>query len=118
MNPELPVMYDFEWTIRLMRHADIATLPETLAFYHYRSDGTTGMARNSVFESEQEYGRLGALLQNQLLREDLVSGQLGLGFASSLVHMIEAGRRLDVMQHDQILAIYCIEPAAMPGVGG
>ena len=96
-------MYDYEWTIRLMRLADIVTLPEVLAYYHYRSSEVADTARNSVFESMYEYEKIGALLDNQLLRRDLDRGQFGFGLARSLVHLNEAVRRLDVMQSDQVL---------------
>jgi Predicted glycosyltransferases len=107
MNTELPVMYDFEWTIRLLCHADVITLADTLAFYHFRcsDDETIGAARNSVHEFEHRYAQLRILLQNQLLRDELSHGRMGLGFATNLVHMHhELRARLSAGLSDPIIA--------------
>jgi glycosyltransferase involved in cell wall biosynthesis len=107
MNIELPVMYDFEWTIRLLRQADVATLPETLAFYHFRAEdrGVEEAARNSVFTYSQDYDRLRALLHNQLLREEMSKGHFDLGIVSNLVYLhYQIQSRVDAGLSDQVIA--------------
>jgi glycosyltransferase involved in cell wall biosynthesis len=107
MNCALSVSYDFEWTIRVLRRADIVTLPETLAFYHLRreSEGIGGSTQNSVYAFHAEAQRTRALLFNQLLREDFASGKVGLGFASSLVYRLHRlERRIDAGLSDEIIA--------------
>jgi len=104
VNVDLPVMYDFEWTVRLLCKADIAALPQTLAGYHYRPNaGVSDPARNSVFNYEAEYSRIWTLLKNQLLREDLSTGRFGLGMASAFVDIMRSiQNRVDTGLSDPI----------------
>jgi glycosyltransferase involved in cell wall biosynthesis len=89
-NPQMPVMYDCEWMVRVLMHADVGVLDETLAFYHQRSRDRSelGAARNSVFEFGENFRSLLVLIQNELLRDELRRGTLGAGFTSSLVHFL------------------------------
>ncbi len=89
-NPQMPVMYDCEWMVRVAMHADVAVVDETLAFYHHRSldREELGTSRNSVFEFKRDFKSLLIQIQNELLRNEMRNGTLGTGFASSLVHFL------------------------------
>jgi len=87
-NPQMHVMYDCEWMVRVAMRADIAVVDRTLAFYHLRK-ASSGATRNSIFEFDKDFGALLTLIQNELLRRELANGTLGAGFASSLIHFFK-----------------------------
>ncbi|THD42143.1 MAG: glycosyltransferase family 2 protein [Bradyrhizobium sp.] len=85
-NAAMQVMYDCEWLARVLLSADVAGVPNVLAFYHLRERKTLddAAARNSIFEFDDEFLRLRILIENELLRTDVSTGRLGLGLAMSL----------------------------------
>lgn len=99
-NSAMPVMYDFEWIIRVLLKADIAVVPKELAFYHQRNmdHEKLGATRNSIFAAADEFRRLSILLQNEQLRSEIAEGRLGVGFIGSLVQYL----REQAQHHDMV----------------
>ena len=78
----LPVLGDWDFNLRILQRQDIGFLPEPLANYHIRPSvsveqehyGNTVTARIAAF---QEYD---CVIRNRMLRRDLDSGNIGLGW--------------------------------------
>lgn len=77
---ELPVLGDWDFNLRFLRDHDIAVLPEKLAFWHHRAAAAEGGYANSVLGGALNHASYDAAIRNQLLREDLETGRVGLGF--------------------------------------
>ncbi|RKQ67940.1 glycosyltransferase family 2 protein [Oceanibaculum indicum] len=77
---ELPVLGDWDFNLRFLRDHDIAVLPEKLAFWHHRVAAAEGGYANSVLGGALSHASYDAAIRNQLLREDLEKGRVGLGF--------------------------------------
>lgn len=73
----LPVVGDWDFNIRFLRHFDIRVIPENLANYHVRVAADEAY-RNSV-HSEALHAHYRAIIVNRYLRRDLEDGRLGLG---------------------------------------
>jgi len=80
------VAEDHEFLLRFLIEADIAVFPEALASFHYRQDGQ-GSTANSTITNQFEIEK--ARFQNAMLRRDLRSESIGLGW---LVTLAELGR--------------------------
>jgi len=87
-NPDLRVMMDWDFNLRLIRHRDIAILDAPLANWHLR-ESSTGAAANVTTTEGLRYEQDRARLLNSLLRVDLDEGQFGLGVLVSLLHRIQ-----------------------------
>jgi glycosyltransferase involved in cell wall biosynthesis len=86
---DLPVLGDWEFNIRFLRHFDIEVLPELLANYHWRMN-ESGIYGNTVVAGIDRHAVVAARLQNELLRQDLDDGKLGVGFIVNFCHELEA----------------------------
>jgi glycosyltransferase involved in cell wall biosynthesis len=75
---------DWEFALRFVRafEVDYLRTEEALAFYHHRPDAT-GIDTNSVYT--EEHRRLESRVANELLRDDLTAGRLGLGLIVNAV---------------------------------
>ena len=80
---DLKVLCDWEFYLRFLRHFDLHVLQEGLAYYHVRPE-SVGADANSVLVRDQDLRLHEARLRNQLLREDLDAGRLGLGVLVNL----------------------------------
>lgn len=89
---ELGPLEDWEFSLRLFAHGPVEFLEEPLAFYHQREGAAQGPDANSFLNSQRIYGKLDRQIRNDLLREDLRRGKLGLGYlvnlSDRLGHMI------------------------------
>ena len=85
---ELPVLGDWEFNLRFLRSFDIDPLPQALANYHLRPDTKAGVYSNTVVGGLSLHQKYAARLRNQLLREDMRNGQLGLGFLVNVARML------------------------------
>jgi len=85
---DLPVLGDWEFNLRFLRAFDIDPLPQALANYHIRPDTTTGVYSNTVVGGLSLHQKYAARLRNQLLREDMQTGQVGLGFLVNTARML------------------------------
>jgi glycosyltransferase involved in cell wall biosynthesis len=73
----LPVLGDWEFYLRLLRHYDIRLIDEPLAYYHKRSG--TGAYGNTVIGGVSQHHETEARIRNRLLRQDLDAGIIGMG---------------------------------------
>ena len=80
-DESLPVCGDWDFALRFMRRYDIEYLNEMrpLAFYHHRPKAS-GVAGNSIFAGADTHEKYRTILANRLLRKDLESGGLGIGY--------------------------------------
>ena len=77
----LPVCGDWDFALRFMKKFDIEYLNTVrpLAFYHHRPKAT-GVAGNSIFAGADTHEKYRTVLANRLLRKDLETGGLGIGY--------------------------------------
>lgn len=85
---DLTVLSDWEFYLRLLRRFDLHVIQDGLAFYHVRPEAT-GADANSVRLRLDELRLHEARLRNQLLREDLDAGRVGLGVLMNLAIPLE-----------------------------
>jgi glycosyltransferase involved in cell wall biosynthesis len=83
-NSQLPVLGDWEFTMRLAELGDIGILPNRLANYHHRIDAD-GAAANSVHGGADKHARYNTLLVNSLVRQFVRAQPGNLG----LIHMLQ-----------------------------
>ena len=93
-NEELPVLGDWEFNVRFLRHFDIGVIPQILANYHHRRNDRRSPYGNSVHAQRDRLKYYDNLLRNQWLREDLQTGRYGLGTAAGLARSQWKIRRL------------------------
>lgn len=88
------VAEDHEFLLRFLIEADIAVLPDALACFHYREGGQNSSSNSAItnqFEVEK------ARFQNALLRRDLRSGNIGLGWLVTLAEIGRGSTRTNVL---------------------
>lgn len=80
-DESLPVCGDWDFALRFMAKYDIEYLNDVrpLAFYHHRPKAS-GVAGNSIFAGADTHEKYRTVLANRLLRRDLESGGLGIGY--------------------------------------
>ena len=82
-NEALPAAEDWEFYLRFLSKFDIAVLPEHLANYHVRA-ASTNLYGNTVVAGIARHRSVGAAIRNELIRQDIKSGKVGLGFLVAL----------------------------------
>ncbi|MGE4278716.1 MAG: glycosyltransferase family 2 protein [Magnetospirillum sp.] len=85
-DEELPVLGDWDFNLRLLRHHDIGFIPETLANYHIRPTITdsTDANGNTITAGIDRFHEIDPMIRNRLLRQDLDQGCVGLGWLVAL----------------------------------
>lgn len=86
---ELPVLGDWDFHLRFASRYEIGLIGETLANYHHRVALAGGDYGNSVIASDDKHRRYEQLLRNELLRQDLAAGSLGLGLLVNVANSFE-----------------------------
>lgn len=76
---ELPVLEDWQFNLRFLRHHDIAVVPRVLSYYHQRPAIVTGMEANSLTSELDLHKFYEARIINDFLREEWESGRPGPG---------------------------------------
>ena len=76
---DLPVLGDWEFNLRFLRHFDIKVIPQILAFYHHRVEDAGSGYSNSIYGAREKHAFYRQMLKNEWLREDLASGRASLG---------------------------------------
>lgn len=89
----LPVLGDWEFNIRFLRHHDIMIIPQVLAFYHHRIEEGGTVYGNSIIADKQKHDFYRQLLKNEWLRNDLESGATSLGALANAMPRLD--QRLD-----------------------
>lgn len=97
-DPDLGPLEDWEFSLRLFASHEVKFLEEPLAHYRQREAKETGADANSRVNSARVYAELDARIRNRLLRQDLASGRLGLGW---LVNLAQGHGRLFLELLDQ-----------------
>lgn len=97
-DASLPVLGDWEFYLRLLRHYDIRLIDEALAYWHKRLDQASSQYGNSVIGRVSQHHETEARIRNRLLREDMDAGIIGMG---TLVTLGRQSRRVD----DVVLAV-------------
>lgn len=92
-NEKLPVLGDWEFNLRfLMKYNIQPVYKRFLANYHIRSNANGHLA-NSLQNQANNHSVYYPFIKNQLLRENLQSGNIGLGYLLTHVAMHEQIRR-------------------------
>lgn len=86
----LPVLGDWDFTLRFMRFFDIEKVESdySLAFYHIRPD-VKGANGNSVTAGKETHNKYRLKVANRMLRQDLSSNSTGIGY---LFNHLQAGQ--------------------------
>lgn len=84
-----PVLGDWEFNIRFVRRFDIGVVPRPLAHWHHRPASANTATGNSIFAAADKHAAYRGLLRNELLRQDLDSGQTGLGVLAGVGSILE-----------------------------
>ncbi|WP_082885572.1 MULTISPECIES: glycosyltransferase family 2 protein [Methylomonas] len=84
---DYPVVGDWEFNLRFLREFDIGFIPEYLANCHRRSQ-TKGSSYNQS-DINNIHSKYCAILRNELLRQDLSTNSIGLGFVANIAHEID-----------------------------
>lgn len=84
---DLPVLGDWEFNLRFLQQFEIAVLPKTLSYYHFRVKDKTSESEyaNSIIGGIDRHRFYHAFLKNEFLRNDLKKGSMGIGY------MVNAG---------------------------
>lgn len=80
----LPVLEDWDFNLRFLCHYDMDVLPQTLANYHHREPTGKTPYGNTVVEKLDTHAIYDSALRNRYLRQDLKTGNFGLGFMMNL----------------------------------
>ncbi len=83
----LPVLGDWEFNLRFMKHFDIGLIPEELSYYYHRVAGTNNQYSNTVVDGVDKHALYNQILRNELLREDIQNNQIGLGYLINQAHV-------------------------------
>ncbi|CDL01393.1 putative Glycosyl transferase [Magnetospirillum gryphiswaldense MSR-1 v2] len=85
-DEELPVLGDWDFNLKVLRHHDIGFIAEALANYHIRP-GITDSADtngNTITAGLDRFHETDPIIRNRLLRQDLDQGRIGLGWLVAL----------------------------------
>lgn len=97
---DLPVLGDWDFNLRFLRHTNIAVCPKPLAYYHLRNAKrkSESMFANTMFASAEDHELCATLLRNELLRRDLDKGVFDLGaivnIAGELDNLIHSNEQM------------------------
>lgn len=78
-DDSLPVLGDWEFYLRVLRHYDIRVIDEPLANYHKRHDAFNNAYANTVLGGVSQHHETDARIRNRLFRQDLDNGVIGIG---------------------------------------
>lgn len=91
---DLPVLEDWEFNLRFLKHYDIDVIPEHHANYHFRKSCSLDVYSNSVTGITDIHEIYYARLRNQLLRNDIASNKVDIGFLINICHDLESIRKM------------------------
>jgi glycosyltransferase involved in cell wall biosynthesis len=80
---DLPVLGDWEFNLRFLRHYDIGVIPEELSYFHTRPPSTDSSLGNTVVDGADRHVLYETMIRNEYLRKDLSEGKAGLGWLLS-----------------------------------
>lgn len=79
----LPVLGDWEFNLRFMRHFDIGGINEPLANWHFRSGSDAAGTPQTVVAGKERHKEYTALIRNRLLRESMDQGAVSAGLLAA-----------------------------------
>jgi glycosyltransferase involved in cell wall biosynthesis len=82
-DPTLSHKEDWEFCLRLFAKYEVGYLEESLANFHYRYPAMAPPNGNLIIDQGEHFA-IETEIRNKLLRNDLKSGKIGLGYLSSL----------------------------------
>jgi len=83
-HEDLPVQGDWEFNLRFILNYEIDVIPNTLSYFHHRKAEYGEELANSMIKNVSDHEFYKTIIQNQLLRNDVLSGQAGLGTIISI----------------------------------
>lgn len=92
-DEHLPVLGDWDFNLKFLRHYEIVVIPELLANYHHRPNVSSGEFGNSIYGGRNKHIFYDALVRNQMLRREMDEGRAGYGL------MVNLGRNIWDLQH-------------------
>lgn len=69
-NPDLPVLGDWEFNLRMLLNWEIGVIPKPLAYYHHRPASSAAYG-NTVIAGASQHMRYESMIRNQVLRRAL-----------------------------------------------
>lgn len=93
-DESLPVLGDWDFNLRFMRQYDIEKIDDLLAYYHYREPKPDDVYSNSVTGGVGRHRFYDLMLRNKFLRQDIETGNPGLGFAINTARDIRQVQRI------------------------
>ena len=99
-NEDLPVLGDWDFTVRCLLEADIAVLPKNLAYYHHRVNFVAGdIYGNSIHSGQSVHKRVDAEVRNRLFRAHLARNPSELGLSAAISRdLVQLGERLNEVE--------------------
>lgn len=90
-DEDLPVLEDWDFNLRFIKHYDIGVISKVLANYHWRVGTVVGGTAQTITTGISLHNEYTAIIRNKLLRQDISSGQFGLGTLMTLgrYHQLE-----------------------------
>ena len=86
---DMPVLGDWDFHIRACLKYEIGVIQAPLANYHHRLSSPSSVYSNTVVDADCKHRQYENLYRNQLLREDLSNGRIGIGIIMALSHHLE-----------------------------
>ncbi len=86
---DLPVLGDWDFHLRFVMRYDVGLIAKPLAYYHHRLALMNGEYSNTVIGGTDKHDFHDAALRNEMLRKDLASGVVGMGFLVNVSRSFE-----------------------------
>ena len=98
-NQQLPVLGDWDFNIRVLKLGDIGTIPERLAFWHWREKVDNEHYQNSIYDVNKLHEKYDVLYRNSSLRSAFKENPEMMGVVQAL------SRRIDQTENKVIGAL-------------
>lgn len=101
-NPSLPVLGDWEFSLRALTLGDIAVIDEPLAYYHHRQPAAGAQYGNSVSHGVDRHQKFDVLLRNSAIRHALRADPSLVGILQPILHAVDelSGRVSELQQQN------------------
>lgn len=93
-NASLDVCEDHEYFLRFLLETDIGLIPNALAAFHQRPSNTLGSFSNSAASTNHTI--VDAQFRNRMLREDITSNKIGLGWLLAVGDLNRSNLRVNM----------------------
>lgn len=97
-NPDLPVLGDWDYVLRVMQIGDIGTIDEVIAYYHHRiNKNNDAMYNNTVTDGVERHRKYNVLYTNALIRAFLKSDSSAIGLLRLI--MLKGDGKTEALMH-------------------